>query len=387
MKNIFYWSPFTSKVATVYSVINSAEIVNKYSKKNGFKATILDAVQEWDEFKKTLLQRNIGLIKLNNVSKFNSMKRQGFLRSRIAYWYIFFKSFFPLKKILHNEKPEYLIIHLITSLPMILFTLFNFETKLILRISGLPKMTFLRKIIWSFAVKKIHKISCPTKATYNNLSKYDFLKEKLFILRDPVLNISEINLKKKHSADLPNKTIKFINNNNFFLSVGRFTRQKNFLFFLECILELINKNRKLKFLIVGEGEEKEKFMEIVKSNQLEDNIHVLNYTNNVHYLMKKCDAFILTSLWEDPGFVIIEAAYNNSSVISSKCPNGPLEIIGYDGGYLFESNSKESFIKVFNTFMNDRKDFKLKKKIVIKKRIKEFTCFNHYLNLKGTFLE
>ena len=238
-----------------------------------------------------------------------------------------------------------------------------------------------------FCSKKIHKISCPTKATYNNLSKYDFLKEKLFILRDPVLNISEINLKKKHSADLPNKTIKFINNNNFFLSVGRFTRQKNFLFFLECILELINKNRKLKFLIVGEGEEKEKFMEIVKSNQLEDNIHVLNYTNNVHYLMKKCDAFILTSLWEDPGFVIIEAAYNNSSVISSKCPNGPLEIIGYDGGYLFESNSKESFIKVFNTFMNDRKDFKLKKKIVIKKRIKEFTCFNHYLNLKGTFLE
>ena len=54
MKNIFYWSPFTSKVATVYSVINSAQIVNTNSKKNGFKATIVDAVREWDEFKETI---------------------------------------------------------------------------------------------------------------------------------------------------------------------------------------------------------------------------------------------------------------------------------------------------------------------------------------------
>lgn len=385
MKNIFYWSPFTSKVATVYSVMNSAEIINKYSKKIGFKATIIDAVKEWDEFEQVLFRRNIDLIKLNKISIFNSIYRQGFLRSRMAYWYIFIKSFFPLKKILHNTKPEYLIIHLITSLPLILFIFFNFDTKLILRISGLPKMTFLRKIIWRVATKKIYKITCPTEATYFNLSKYDFLKEKLFILRDPVLNIREINLKKNLREDLPDKTIEFINNNKFFLSVGRFTKQKNFLFFLDCILELISKNRKLKFLFIGEGEEKQKFLEIVKNNQLEENIHVLNYTSNVHYLMNKCEAFILTSLWEDPGFVIIEAAYNNTSVISSKCPNGPLEIIGYDGGYLFESNSKENFIKVFNTFINDDKDFILKKKIIIKKRIKKFTCFNHYLSLKEIF--
>ena len=386
MKNIFYWSPFTSKVATVYSVINSAETVNKYSKKNAFKATIVDAVKEWDEFEQTLSKRNIKLIQLNKKSKFISMKREGFLRSRIAYWYIFLKCFIPLKKLLQNEKPDYLIIHLITSLPLVLFIFFNFKTKLILRISGLPKMTFLRKLIWRFATKKIYKISCPTKATYDDLSKYQFLKEKLIVLRDPVLNIAEINLKKKLIEHIPKNTKEFINNNKFFLSVGRFTKQKNFLFFLDCILELIKKDNKLKFLLVGEGEEKTKFLEMVKNNNLSKNVHVLNYTSNVHYLMCKCEAFILTSLWEDPGFVIIEAAYNNSSVISSKCPNGPLEIIGFDGGYLFDTNSKENFIKVFNIFKKDTDNSKLKKKIIIKKRIKEFTCFNHYLNLKRIFL-
>ena len=50
MKKVFYWSPFTSKVATVKSVINSAYSVNKYLNKNSFRATIIDAVHEWKDY-------------------------------------------------------------------------------------------------------------------------------------------------------------------------------------------------------------------------------------------------------------------------------------------------------------------------------------------------
>ena len=58
---------------------------------------------------------------------------------------------------------------------------------------------------------------------------------------------------------------------------------------------------------------------------------VYSFTKNVHKLMRKSKAFILTSLWEDPGFVLVESAYNNCSIISSDCPNGPEEIIQEDG--------------------------------------------------------
>ena len=45
-KKFFFWSPFTDRVATVKSVINSAESLTKYS--NGFiQTTIIDAVGEW----------------------------------------------------------------------------------------------------------------------------------------------------------------------------------------------------------------------------------------------------------------------------------------------------------------------------------------------------
>ena len=101
MNKIFYWSPFTtSKIATVKAVINSAGSLNKFSNKNQFKISIIDAVHEWKNFEDEIKEKKIELIYLNKNSFFNSFKKDGFLRSRIAYFYIFFKSFIPLIKIL-----------------------------------------------------------------------------------------------------------------------------------------------------------------------------------------------------------------------------------------------------------------------------------------------
>ena len=80
---------------------------------------------------------------------------------------------------------------------------------------------------------------------------------------------------------------------------------------------------------------------------------------------------------EDPGFVLVEAGYNNCQVLSSNCPNGPIEIIGKDGGYLFDSNSEKSLIEKLDHFIKETNSEKQKKKIKLKKRIKKFTSFQH----------
>ena len=52
---IYYWSPFISKVATVSSVISSAESILKYSKrKNNVNLAIVDAIGEWQDYKKII---------------------------------------------------------------------------------------------------------------------------------------------------------------------------------------------------------------------------------------------------------------------------------------------------------------------------------------------
>ncbi len=386
MKKVFYWSPFTSKVATVKSVINSACAVNQYLNKNNFRASIIDAVHEWKEFSDILKKKKIELIHLNKNSKFNDLKKDGFLRSRLAYWYIFMKSFNPLNKILKTEKPEFLIIHLITSLPLILFLLKDYDTKLILRISGLPKLTFIRKILWKLASKKVFKITCPTEDTFNDLSKYDFLRDKLCVLHDPILNLKDINYSKDNHISINENVKKIVENKKFLLSIGRFTRQKNFLFYLSCIPDILKLDKDLYFLFIGEGEDKKKFFEIISKQNISDRVLTLNFTNNVHYFMKKSEALVMTSLWEDPGFVIIEAAYNNCQVISSDCPNGPSELINNDGGYLFKSNSKEDFLKVISSFLKDNRNNRYYKKINLKKRAKKFTLFKHSMILKKNIL-
>ena len=387
MNKIFYWSPFTtSNVATVKAVINSAGSLNKFFKKQEFKTSIIDAVHEWKDFEDEINKKKIELIYLNKNSFFNSFKKDGFIRSRLAYFYIFFKSFFPLIKILQEKKPDYLIIHLITSLPLFLFTFKNFNTKLILRISGLPKMTFFRKLLWKLAVKNVHKITCPTFGTYKNLSKYEFLKEKLCILNDPILNISEIQKIKNKEVIISENIKQIILRKKYFLSVGRFTKQKNYFYYLDCIPEILKLDKELFFLFIGEGEDKKKFIEISNKLNISDRIFIIDHTKNVHYFMKNANALVLPSLWEDPGFVLVEAGYNGCQVISSDCPNGPEDVIGDNGGYLFESNSKRSLVQTVSYFLKDSEKNKLSKKINLKKRLKKFTSFYHASNLKNNIL-
>ena len=87
---VFYWSPFISKVATVSSVMRSAESIVKYcSTKKKITVSIIDAIGEWDNYKNKI-NNKINIIKLNNKNYFNSLPRGGFFKSRFSYLFILF---------------------------------------------------------------------------------------------------------------------------------------------------------------------------------------------------------------------------------------------------------------------------------------------------------
>ena len=48
---IFYWAPWIGRVGTIKAVINSADILEKYSK-NTIQTKIIDAVGEWKIYEK-----------------------------------------------------------------------------------------------------------------------------------------------------------------------------------------------------------------------------------------------------------------------------------------------------------------------------------------------
>ena len=118
----------------------------------------------------------------------------------------------------------------------------------------------------------------------------------------------------------------------------------------------------------------------MKNKNLENNIFLLERTENVFYYMKRAKAFILSSLWEDPGFVLIESALSNLFVISSDCPNGPKEILDYGkSGILYENNKKNELSFSLEKYLS-LENVKAHK-VQIKKNAMKYTKFRHFLGL------
>ena len=374
---IFYWSPFISKVATVTSVIKSAESVVKYSKKSNLSLAIIDAIGEWEDYKQ-LIDPKIEIISLRKKKILKYLPKGGFFKSRLSYVLIFVLSFFKLLNLIKKEKPDYLITHLLTSLPIFL-TLF-IKAKIILRISGLPKLNSIRYIFWKLFSKKIYKITCPTIMTYEYLKKINiFDNNKLFVLRDPVIQLREFSIKKKEKIE----GLK-IKKNNLIIGIGRLTRQKNFLLLIRAFKKILVKYPNYHLILLGDGEEKTLLLEEVKKLEIQNKVSLLGYQKNVYKYLLSSDCFILTSLWEDPGFVILEAALSNTLIVSSNCPNGPSEILSNGkNGFLFQNNSLSDLLNKFDEFKKLNEAELNKKKLFAKKQIKKFTQFAHFKSLKN----
>jgi glycosyltransferase involved in cell wall biosynthesis len=260
-KLVFYWSPCLDKVGTVKSTLNSAASLNKFSKQN-FEVCIINSCGEWNEYDKFFLKNDIKVINLG-FNYFKYLPKKGYIQSRFSYFLVFLISFFPLMKILQIKKPDFLIAHLITSLPLSLMQIFNFRTKFILRISGMPKLNFFRKLFWRVLRKKIFLVTAPTLESRESLIKKKiFDSQKIKFLPDAIIDPNYL-IKKNI-----NHIFKKFNKKKIIFSAGRLTKQKNFLYLIEEFKNFLKVNDQYILILLGEGEEKEKLKKKVINEKL-----------------------------------------------------------------------------------------------------------------------
>jgi len=376
MKSVYYWSPFLTHVATISAVIESAKSLRKYSKK--YEPVIIDACGEFESYKKILINNQINTINLTSFKYFKFLPKNGFFSSRFSYLLIFLFSFIPLYKVIKKKNPDYFICHLITSLPMLLAKLFNFRSKFILRISGLPKFNFFRKFYWKTCGNVFFRITSPTNATINHLQLIKIFDEKkIFLLKDPIIDIQKIEKLKKQKID------PYFEKNQFIVAIGRLTKQKNFKFLISCFQKLTDSQPNLKLVILGDGEEMQNLKKLIHTKNLENNIFLLGHSQNVFSYLSRAKLFILSSLWEDPGWVLLEAAASNTLILSSDCKNGPSEIIdNNNAGQLYKSDDEQDFINKFNKIISLDKAQINSKKLFAKKKSYSYTKFQHFKNLE-----
>ena len=161
---------------------------------------------------------------------------------------------------------------------------------------------------------------------------------------------------------------------------GRLTKQKNFRQLLDVFSSIV-KTHKIRLIILGDGEKKDNLSIQIKNLNLQNSVLMLgNVKNPLDYFFYS-KVFIMTSLWEGFGNVIVEALSVGCPVIATDCPSGPIEIL--ENGRYGELVKLNDNIDLYNKII-DNLDTKIQSRKYLQERANDFRIdiiANQYLEL------
>lgn len=100
--------------------------------------------------------------------------------------------------------------------------------------------------------------------------------------------------------------------------IGRFINAKNHSFLLEVANEMIKRNDKIKLLLVGTGNLKNEIEDKVKELEIEKNVYLTGIRKDIPNILNNSDLFILPSIYEGLGLVLLEAQASNVPCLVSE---------------------------------------------------------------------
>ena len=126
------------------------------------------------------------------------------------------------------------------------------------------------------------------------------------------------------------------------IAAGRLTDQKNFSSLIRAFRMVADRHPDWILEIYGDGNEHEMLQNLISQLQLERNVRLCGITTCLHHKMSEASCFVLSSIYEGFGLVIIEAMSCGLPVVSYDCPCGPKDIItdGVDG-YLVPTSDEQ----------------------------------------------
>ena len=100
--------------------------------------------------------------------------------------------------------------------------------------------------------------------------------------------------------------------------IGRFITAKNHDFLIEIVSEMIKINSKVKLILVGIGDLKEQIEVKVENLGIDSNVYFLSVRKDIPNILSNIDIFILPSIYEGLGLVLLEAQTSNIPCLVSQ---------------------------------------------------------------------
>ncbi len=198
----------------------------------------------------------------------------------------------------------------------------------------------LKSILFYIAAKKSKHIFWVSKTSFNGFYFNNLLKDKSEILYN-VININT--LRQKVSQDS--------NQYNYdFVYLGRLTYQKNPQRLVKLMEQVVMKNPKIKFAILGQGELEKEIIDYINRHNLLSNIHFLGYRSNPYKILQCAKALIMTSRWEGLPMCALEAFALGVPVVSTPADGLKELITNCQDGFLSDVDERlvEQLLKLYN---------------------------------------
>lgn len=308
-------------------------------------------------FKNKKIYENMG-------AKFVYINKEDF----INYWY-------SLIKFLSKNNYDILHLHLSgANIFLLLIAKIFFKGKIIIHShnSRVIDKSFLKRKI-KFYAHNISKIFIPYLCDYycacsEIAAKWMFpesvIKNNLYRICKIAIDIEKFKFNKEKRIELRDK-YNLKKSNISIGCVAAFVYQKNHMFLIKGMVDLLSEYRDIKLYLIGTGYELKHIKDIVIKNNLEKQIIFLGEVNNVNEFMQMFDILVLTSFFEGQPTVIIEAQTSGLQCIIS------------------DKITKEIRLTDLVKFLPIDNGFNLWKKNILNLKNKKRDCYYQILKEKG----
>ncbi len=111
------------------------------------------------------------------------------------------------------------------------------------------------------------------------------------------------------------------------INVGRLSNAKGHWHLIRAFKQISSEIPDSKLIIVGDGELRPYLTKLISELSLKNSVHLIGNRDNPYKYVKNSDLFVLSSVYEGFGIVLIEAMACGIPVISTNCLSGPEEIL------------------------------------------------------------
>ena len=150
------------------------------------------------------------------------------------------------------------------------------------------------------------------------------------------------------------KGIEINEEDTLIITIAELHSNKGLDYGIEAFKELSEAHLNLKYLIIGEGEERNYLEALVRDYGLEGRVFFCGHLADAAYYLKAGDIFLLPSLKEGFPFVLLEAGLTGLAVVSSDVGGISELITGGENGILVEAGVSSEMALAMETLLENK---------------------------------